>query len=80
MHMPCQAAKTSVMSPQNITKVVWYILVQLSSLSNTMSMVSGVSVQVSGKYRGQPATSSAESKTKGRLFLFSDFCHLLSDT
>jgi hypothetical protein len=37
----------SVMSHKNVTKVVWYILVQLSSLNNTMSMVSGVSVQVS---------------------------------
>jgi hypothetical protein len=35
------------MSYKNVTKVVWYILVQLSSLNNTMSMVSGVSVQVS---------------------------------
>jgi hypothetical protein len=35
------------MSHKNVTKVVWYILVQLSSLNNTMSMVSGVSVQVS---------------------------------
>ena len=38
----------SVMSHKNVTKVVRYILVQLSSLNNTMSMVSGVSVQVSG--------------------------------
>ena len=37
----------SVMSHKNVTKVVWYILVELSSLNNTMSMVSGVSVQVS---------------------------------
>ncbi len=36
------------MSHKNVTKVVWYILAQLSSLNNTMSMVSGVSVQVSG--------------------------------
>jgi hypothetical protein len=35
------------MSHKNVTKVVWYILVQLSSLNNTMPMVSGVSVQVS---------------------------------
>jgi hypothetical protein len=35
------------MSHNNVTKVVWYILVQLSSLNNTMPMVSGVSVQVS---------------------------------
>jgi hypothetical protein len=39
---------SSVMSHKNVTKVVWYILVQLSSLNNTMTMVSGVSVQVSG--------------------------------
>jgi len=44
--MPCQAAKNSVMSPKNVTKVVWYSLVLLSSLNNIMSMVSGVSVQV----------------------------------
>ncbi len=37
----------SVMPHKNVTKDVWYILVQLSSLNNTMSMVSGVSVQVS---------------------------------
>ena len=42
----------SVMSHKNVTKVVRYILVQLSSLNNTMSMVSGVSVQVSAaKFR-----------------------------
>jgi len=38
-----------VMSLKKVTKVMWYFLVQLSSFSNTMSMVSGVSVQVSGK-------------------------------
>ena len=43
---------TSVVSHKYVAKVVWYILVQLSSLNNTMSMVSGVSVQVSGRYRG----------------------------
>ncbi|MEE9496068.1 MAG: hypothetical protein V3V39_06045, partial [Desulfobacterales bacterium] len=37
----------SVMYHKYITKVVWHILAQLSSLNNTMSMVSGVSVQVS---------------------------------
>jgi len=42
----------SVMSYKNVTKVVWYILVQLSSLNNTMSMVSGVSVlAVTGYWR-----------------------------
>jgi hypothetical protein len=35
-------------SLKNVTKVVWYILVQSNSLNNTVSMVSGVSVQVSG--------------------------------
>ena len=51
------------MSHKNVTKVVWYVLVQKSSLNNTMFMVSllrlkgyggqaGVSVQVSaGKFR-----------------------------
>ena len=33
---------TRVMSPKYIAKAVWYILVRLSSLNNTMSMVSGV--------------------------------------
>ena len=42
---------SSVMSHKNVTKVVWYILVQVSSLNNTMSMVSGVSVQIS-RFRG----------------------------
>jgi len=37
------------MSHKYATKVVWYILVQLSSLNNTMSLISGVSVHVSGK-------------------------------
>jgi hypothetical protein len=51
---------SSVVSHKKVTKVVWYILVELSFLDNTMSMVSllrlkgyggqaGVSVQVSGK-------------------------------
>ena len=39
---------TTVVSLKNVTKVVWYILVQSNSLNNTVSMVSGVSVQVSG--------------------------------
>jgi hypothetical protein len=34
---------TSVVPHKNVTKVLWYILVQLSSLNNTMSLVSGVS-------------------------------------
>jgi hypothetical protein len=33
-------------SQKYVTKIVWYILIQLSSLNNSMSMVSGV--QVSG--------------------------------
>jgi hypothetical protein len=42
----------SVVSHENFTKVVWYILVQLRSLNRSMSMVSGISVQVSaGKFR-----------------------------
>jgi hypothetical protein len=42
----------SGMSHKNVTKVMWYVLVQKSSLNNTMFMVSGVSVQVSaGKFR-----------------------------
>ena len=32
---------------KNVTKVVWYIFIQLGFFNNTMSMVSGVSVQVS---------------------------------
>ena len=43
----------SVVSRKNVTKVVWYILVQLNSLNSTMSMVSGVSVQVSERNSGQ---------------------------
>ena len=35
-----------VISPKNITIVVWYSLVLLSSLNNTMFMVSGVSEQM----------------------------------
>jgi hypothetical protein len=35
------------MSYKNVTKVVWNILARLSSLNNTISMVSDVSVQVS---------------------------------
>ena len=36
-----------MVSHKNVTKAVWYILVQLSSLNNTVFKVSGVSVQVS---------------------------------
>ena len=38
------------MSEKYVTKVVKYSLVQLSSLNNTISMVSGVGVQMSGKW------------------------------
>ena len=44
---PRCAPIASVVSQKYITKVVQDILVELSSLNNTMSMVSGVSVQVS---------------------------------
>ncbi len=52
------------MSHNNVTKVVWYILVQLSSLNNTMPMVSGVSVQVSvcSRVRGR-------ARVRGRYFI-----------
>jgi hypothetical protein len=50
---------------ENGIKAVWYILVQLSSLM--MIMVSGFSVQVSGKYRGQ-STENRWQKTRGRRF------------
>jgi hypothetical protein len=59
------------MSHKNITKVVWYILVQLSALNNTGSMVSGVSVQVSGAMKIQ------RTEDKGQAV--SVFSHLLSD-
>jgi hypothetical protein len=49
------------MSPKNVTKVVWYILVQLSFLNNTMSgskvqgsEVQGLKLLVSGSDRGLP--------------------------
>jgi len=45
--------EASVVFHKYITKVVQYILVQLNSLNNTMSMVSGVSVQVSGAMKIQ---------------------------
>jgi hypothetical protein len=37
----------SVVSHKNVTEGVWYILVQLRSLNNTLSMVSGVWCRVS---------------------------------
>ena len=36
--MVCQAAKTIIMSSKSVTKVVWYILVQLKSLDNGLSL------------------------------------------
>jgi hypothetical protein len=56
------------MSPKIVTNVVWYILVQLSSLNNTLSMLSGVSVQLSGamKMYGQPATSYFRPELKSK--------------
>ena len=40
---------SSVGSRKNVIKIVWYILVQSSSLNNTKSLVSGVRFQVSEK-------------------------------
>jgi len=54
--MACQAAKTSVISPKNITKVVWYILVQLGSLNNTMSL-EGWEARKPGSFRAFKASS-----------------------
>jgi ribosomal protein S9 len=51
------------MSHRNVTKVVWYILVQLSYLNNTMSMVSGVSVQVSVRVHGSEVQKKAVRTT-----------------
>ncbi len=75
------------MSHKNVTKVVWYILVQLSSLNNTMSMVSGVSVQVSGamkiqrtEHRKQMTVCDELSRVEDKGQTVSAFCHLLSDT
>ncbi len=69
----------SVVSHKNVTKVVQYILVQLSSLNNTMSMVSGVSVQVSGAMKIQRA-EHRKQMTEDNGQTVSAFCHLLSDT
>ena len=51
MHMACQATKTSVMSPQKATKVMWYILGQLSSLqvSGRWPLVTGYWSEVRSK-------------------------------
>ena len=32
---------SSVLSPKNVIKIVWYIFFQLSALKKTMSLVSG---------------------------------------
>ena len=40
------------MSHKNVTKVVWYILVQLSSLNNTMPMVSPLRLKGYGGQAG----------------------------
>ncbi len=53
----------SVMSHKYVTKVVWYILAQLSSINNTMSMVSGVSVQVSVR-AALPPRSRRRTRTR----------------
>jgi hypothetical protein len=39
----------SVVFHKNVIKIVWYILFQLSSLNNTISLVSGVRFPVSEK-------------------------------
>jgi hypothetical protein len=49
------------MSHKYVTKVVWYILVQLSSLNNTEAMVSGVSVQVSDAMNIQRTDNKGQS-------------------
>jgi hypothetical protein len=41
--------RTSVVSLKNVIKIVWYKFVWLSSLNNTMSLVSGFRFQVSEK-------------------------------
>jgi len=67
------------MSHKYITKVVWYILVQGSALNNTMSMVSGFSVQVSGAMKIQ-RTEHRKQITEDKGQTVSVFCHLLPDT
>ena len=67
------------MSHKNVTKAVWYILVQLSSLNNTMSKVSGVSVQVSDAMKIQ-RTEHRKQMAEDKGQTVSAFCHLLSDT
>jgi hypothetical protein len=81
------AEHTSVVSLKNVTKVVWYILVQSNSLNNTVSMVSGVppeADQVSEDReqrtddRSEPADGSSDFSYLNSVirFLSSDTRHL----
>jgi hypothetical protein len=56
-----------------------HIFVQLSSLNKTVSMVSGVSVQVSGTMKIQ-RTETRKQMTENKGQIVSAFFHLLSDT
>ena len=63
------------MSRKNVTEVVWDFLIKLRSLNNTMSMVSGVSVQVSGTMKIHRTEHRKQmTKDKGQTV----FCHLTS--
>jgi hypothetical protein len=53
------------MSHKNVSKDVWYILVQLSSLNDAMSMVSVVRKIQRTEHRKQM------TEEKGKVFLFS---------
>jgi len=90
--MPCQAAKTPVMSPKNVTKVMRYLLGQLNP-QRTHCLKCQVSVfrcQEDIEDRAQPATSrstlssqpkdSAERKQMTEEIgpCVSVFCHLTS--
>jgi hypothetical protein len=63
------------MSHKYITKVVWYILVQLSALNNTMSLW----FQVSGTMKIQ-RTEHRKQMTEDKVQTVSVFYHLLTDT
>jgi hypothetical protein len=65
------------MSHKNVSKVLWYILVQLSSSNNTMSMVSGVRCQLSEDRDQAPACDELSSVL---CFLFSVIRLLTPDT
>ncbi len=74
LNQPAPKCRSGVMSHKNVTNIVWYIKIQLSSLNNTMSMVSTNRGQRT-EYRGQ----------NGRFIfhffhLSSDLCLLLPDT